>query len=89
MESFIFLTHDLFVPVLVNLYEDERYIGSGQVVSLQEPGQKVHNTALNHNEVVIAVQKLDVARLLHPIHKYTIEVGAYTAWKLDDLEVMG
>ena len=77
-----------FVPFLVKLCEDELYIGSGEVVALSEPGKRVHNFKVNQDEVVIQLKKVD-KRFTHPIYKYRLEVGSFTAWKLDNLEVIG
>ena len=42
-----------------------------------------------HNEVVIQVNQVDAPRFIHPLYQYRVEVGSFTAWKLDDLDVFG
>ncbi len=59
---------------------DDLYIGSGKVISLYVSNKKVHKIEMEEDE---ALEK----RIQHPIYNYDLEVGSFTAWKLEDVVV--
>ena len=70
--------------VKLKLYD---LIASGEVVSPE--GKQVHGVDIGLNEVVVRLEEVDGADIQHPIHLYPLEKGSFTAWKCNDLVVIG
>ena len=72
---------------LVKLKLCDDLIASGEVVSSE--GKQVHGVRLGLDEVVVQLDNVDGDDIQHPIHLYPLEKGAFTAWKRNDLVVIG
>ena len=72
---------------LVKLKLCDDLIASGEVVSSE--GKQVHGVRLGLDEVVVQLDKVDGDDIQHPIHLYPLEKGSFTAWKRNDLVVIG
>ena len=68
----------------VNIMKGNVSIGSGLTVDWDE----VHGHMLEDNEVALRVKSLKVKSFQHAKYRYNIEVGGYTAWNVNDIEVL-
>ena len=59
-------------------------VGSGLTVDRN----KVYGYELKDNEVALMVKSLKVKSLQHEKYRYDIEVGGFTVWNVNDIEVL-
>ena len=69
---------------LVNMMKGRICIGSGVVVDQE----KVHGHDLRQDEVALMVESLKVNTIKHTRCSYDIEVGGFSGWCINDVEVL-
>lgn len=68
----------------VNMLKGRVILGTGHTVSQR----KVHGYELQNNEIAVMVESLKVSSFKHSKYGYDIEIGGFTAWYLNDIEVL-
>ena len=68
----------------VNIMKGNVSVGSG----LTDDQNKVQGYELKDNEVALMAKSLKVKSLQYEKYRYDIEVGGFTAWNVNDIEVL-